>query len=66
MAAAVPTANALGMHTIGLTGMDGGYLAELSKLALIIPQRETYRIQEEHLAVYHLLRAMVESELFES
>ncbi len=64
--AAVMTANALGMHTIGLTGKDGGVLAELSKLALIMPQRETYRIQEEHLAVYHLLCAMVESELFES
>ncbi len=64
VAAAVMTANAMGMHTIGLTGKDGGMLAELSQIALIMPQRETYRIQEEHLAVYHLLCAMVESELF--
>lgn len=65
VAAAVMTANALGLHTIGLTGKDGGALAKLSELALIMPQCETYRIQEEHLAVYHLLCAMVESELFE-
>ena len=64
VAAAVLTANALGMHTIGLTGKDGGMLAKLSELALIMPQCETYRIQEEHLAVYHLLCAMVESEMF--
>lgn len=65
VAAAVMTANALGMHTIGLTGKDGGELAKLSEIALIMPQCETYRIQEEHLAVYHLLCAMVESEMFE-
>lgn len=64
VAAAVMTANAMGMHTVGLTGKDGGMLAKLAEIALIMPQCETYRIQEEHLAVYHLLCAMVESELF--
>ena len=65
VAAAVMTANALGLHTIGLTGKDGGKLAQLAEKALIMPQCETYRIQEDHLAVYHLLCAVVESELFE-
>lgn len=65
VAAAVMTANAVGMHTIGLTGKDGGKLAKLSDYALIMPQCETYRIQEDHLAVYHLLCAVVEYELFE-
>lgn len=65
VAAAVMTANALGLHTIGLTGKDGGKLAQLSELPLIMPQNETYRIQEEHLAVYHLLCAVVEYELFD-
>lgn len=64
VAAAVMTANALGLHTVGLTGKDGGSLAKLSEIALIMPQKETYRIQEEHLAVYHLLCAVVESEIF--
>jgi D-sedoheptulose 7-phosphate isomerase len=65
VAAAVMTAKTLGMYTIGLTGKDGGRLAELSDLALIMPQTETYRIQEDHLAVYHLLCAMIEYELFD-
>ena len=65
VAYAVMTANALGIHTIGLTGKDGGKLGDLSELALIMPKNETYRIQEDHLAVYHLLCAMVELELFE-
>ena len=66
VAAAVMTANSIGVHTIGLTGKDGGKLAQLSDLALIMPKCETYRIQEDHLAVYHLLCAVVEYELFES
>ena len=65
VAYAVMTANAMGIHTIGLTGKDGGKLGDLSELALIMPKNETYRIQEDHLAVYHLLCAMVELELFE-
>lgn len=64
VAAAVMTANALGLHTVGLTGKSGGELAKWSDISLIMPQNETYRIQEEHLAVYHLLCAVVESEIF--
>lgn len=66
VAAAVMTARAMGLRTIGLTGRDGGRLGKLSELPLIMPQRETYRIQEEHLAVYHLLCVIVEYELFEA
>ena len=65
VASAVMTANSLGLHTIGLTGKDGGKLAQYAELSLIMPQSETYRIQEDHLAVYHLLCAVVEYEIFE-
>ena len=65
VAAAVKTANALGIRTIGLTGRDGGDLARLARLPLIMPERETYRIQEQHIAVYHLLCTIVEYELFD-
>lgn len=64
VAAAVMTANSLNLHTIGLTGKDGGKLAQLAQLSLVMPQCETYRIQEDHLAVYHLLCAVVEYEIF--
>jgi len=65
VAAAVMTARALGIPAIGLTGRDGGTLVRLASLALVMPERETYRIQEQHLAVYHLLCAAVEYELFD-
>ncbi len=65
VAAAAQTARALGLTVVALTGKDGGRLAGLSSLALIAPEQETYRIQECHLALYHLLCGAVESELFE-
>lgn len=65
VAAAAQTARALGISVIALTGRDGGRLACLADLALIAPEQETYRIQEYHLALYHLLCGAVESELFE-
>lgn len=65
VAAAVMTANSMGLHTIGLTGKDGGKLAQIVNLPLIMPKCETYRIQEDHLAVYHLLCAVVEYEIFD-
>ncbi|MBP3702119.1 MAG: SIS domain-containing protein [Lachnospiraceae bacterium] len=66
VAAAVMMANALGMHTIGLTGKHGGKLGKLAELVLYMPKDETYRVQEDHLAIYHLVCIIVESELFES
>ena len=65
VAAAVMMANTLGMHTIGMTGCHGGRLAKLAKQVLYMPKEETYRVQEDHLAIYHLLCIVVESELFE-
>ena len=65
VAAAVRMANVLGMHTIGLTGETGGLLGKLAKHTIFIPKKETYRVQEDHLAIYHLLCIVVESELFD-
>ena len=64
VAYAMETAHGLGLKTLGLTGRDGGRLATLCDLALVVPEQETYRIQECHLALYHLLCAAVEYELF--
>ena len=63
--AAMMVGNAKGLHTMALAGRDGGTIGKLSEIAVISPQQETYRIQEDHLAIYHLLCAMVEYELFE-
>ena len=65
VSAAMMVAKTMCLHTIALTGRDGGKVAQLADISLIMPQQETYRIQEDHLAIYHLLCAAVEYELFD-
>lgn len=65
VSAAMMVANAKGLHTMALAGRDGGRIGQLAEVAVIAPEQETYLIQEYHLAIYHLLCAMVEYELFE-
>ena len=45
------TPNSIGLHIIGLSGKDGGKLAQLADLTLTMPKSETYRIQDDHLTV---------------
>ena len=54
-----------GVKTIALTGRDGGKCKALADVCIIVPEKETFKIQELHLPVYHALCAMVEAELFE-
>lgn len=61
---AVKVAKVLGMNTIGVTGAGGGKMGELCDITIAVPERETYRIQELHLPVYHALCAAVENERF--
>ena len=61
---AMITAKAKGMHTIALTGRDGGRLKALSDIAIIVPAGSTPEIQELHLPVYHYICEAVESRLF--
>lgn len=57
-------AKAKGLRTIGLTGRDGGMLAKAADVAIIVPEEETYKIQELHLPVYHALCLMLEERFF--
>jgi D-sedoheptulose 7-phosphate isomerase len=57
---AMRRARALGLRTIGLTGQDGGALADLSDVLLAVPLIETARIQEVHLVTYHAICAALE------
>lgn len=61
---AAKTAKALGMKTIGLTGNTGGRMMDLCDEVIRVPEKETYKIQELHLPVYHALCAMLEEEFF--
>ena len=60
---AVDAARALGLKTVGLVGRDGGQLAGLVDLALVVPSEDTARIQECHITLGHILCDLVEGEL---
>lgn len=60
---AVKTAKMKGAKTIGLTGGDGGRLAEIADLTLIVPSDITPRIQEAHITIGHIVCELVEKEL---
>lgn len=57
-------AKAKGMKVVGLTGKDGGRLKDMSDVAIVVPENETFKIQELHLPVYHCLCLMLEETFF--
>ena len=61
---AAVVAKAMGAVIIGLTGESGGKIAGLCDVLLNVPERETYRVQELHLPVYHTLCLAVEEYFF--
>jgi D-sedoheptulose 7-phosphate isomerase len=61
---AMLTAKAQGLKTIALSGGTGGRIALLADAALIVPETETYKIQELHLPIYHTLCLMLEEHFF--
>lgn len=54
---AFEAARKIGVTTFGLLGRDGGKLASLSDLSVILPLQLTDRIQAAHLLIYHALCA---------
>ena len=61
---AIKTAKSKGAKTIGLTGRDGGELAEIADIVLVVPSSDiTPRIQEAHITIGHIICEMVEKEL---
>ena len=61
---AMAVAKAKGIRTIALTGRDGGAMGRSADVAVIVPETETYMIQELHLPVYHALCLMLEEHFF--
>lgn len=59
------TARAKGMKVLALTGKDGGKLSKAADAAIIVPEQETYKIQELHLPVYHALCLMLEARFYQ-
>jgi D-sedoheptulose 7-phosphate isomerase len=64
--AAVETAQARGLVTIGLTGRDGGALGRAVDVHLNVPSRSAARTQEVHITLLHVLCDLVEQELVDA
>ena len=61
---AFEVAREMGIKTVALAGNDGGMLAKIADIAMIVPSSSTPRIQETHILVAHILCEMVEHQLF--
>ena len=66
VANALKVASGLGLTTLSLTGKDGGKLKKLSNITVVVPESETFKIQELHLPVYHYICAAVEEAFFKA
>lgn len=61
---ATVVARAMGIKIVGLTGENGGELASVSDVTVKVPEKETFKIQELHLPVYHCWCMMLEQVFF--
>ena len=61
---AMRAARARGVTCVALTGKGGGRLKALCDICVEAPETETYRVQEEHIRLYHELCARVEEAFF--
>jgi D-sedoheptulose 7-phosphate isomerase len=57
---AVQVAREQGMATVGLLGRDGGELAGLVDIPIVVPAQDTARIQEAHIFIGHVICAEIE------
>jgi len=65
LALACQVAKMRGMKVIGMTGEGGGRLAKLADVCIRAPEKETFKVQELHLPIYHFLCIAVEKTFFE-
>jgi len=61
---AAVAARAFGLKVVGLSGMEGGALAPLCDVCIIVSGRSTPEVQELHLPTYHYLCRAVEAHFF--
>jgi phosphoheptose isomerase len=61
---AIEAARERGMRSVTLLGRDGGQCRKLSDVPVVVPVKDTQRIQEVQLLVLHTLCELVEERLF--
>lgn len=62
--AAVPTAQAMDVTVVAMTGKSGGAISTVADVCLRMPSDDTPRIQEAHTLLGHILCDMLEQQLF--
>lgn len=60
VASGIKQAKKMGIKTVALTGGDGGELAKLADISLVVPSSVTARIQEAHITIGHIICELVE------
>jgi D-sedoheptulose 7-phosphate isomerase len=60
---AAETARRIGVTVVGLLGRDGGRLASLCDVPIVVPEQSTARIQEAHIFIGHTLCGLTEQAL---
>ncbi len=53
-------ARKMGIKTVALTGGDGGDIAKLAEVSLVVPSHVTARIQEAHITIGHIICELIE------
>jgi len=62
----IVSAKKIGLITVALTGNNGGKIVDVAGYSIIIPSKDTARIQEVHTMLIHIVCEIMESELCES
>ncbi len=52
------------IFTVALVGRDGGEMAKIADISLIVPSDSTPRIQESHILIGHIICDIIEKEIF--
>jgi len=56
-------AKKMDIKTVALTGGDGGEIAKLADVSLVVPSAVTARIQEAHITIGHIICELIEQAL---
>ena len=59
----IKKAKSLGLKTITLTGCDGGRISKVSDISIVVPSKDTARIQESHSCIAHAICELVENSI---
>ena len=57
-------AKAMGLKTAALTGEKESRLSRICDCCIMVPEAETFKVQELHLPIYHYLYAKTEEHFF--